>query len=494
MPLLTTGERVALSGLLIFILAVRTIQADQPIVENYVGRQIPTAMVARNLERGSGFFRPELDTAPLPNLFLVEPPLFETAAVGLRRATGWPLERSGRLVSALAMVLGGWGLFGLARRREGARVALLALAAFAVFPVTIRYGRAFQPDALMLGALLAGLRCVDEHRSGGGEAWLIVGGASLATGLALKVVAAYVLVPLIAAIVRPPRVRAIAPALMLLAPALIWYGYAATRLAEGGGSRASADNGAIWLRVLVPTAWLRIETLRSVAWSLLVRGFTPLGLALAVGGFLARPGGDRLWTIWGASALAALAALAGKLHHEYYFLALAPVAAVEVGRALATLEDWSRAAAVAAGGGVLVLALALTGSTWRTPPEWASLPEAARAVRAHVPASDWVVAPEALLFASDRRGCRLEFTRPAARRAAGEWGAGFAIDDPVALIEFYRAHGARFVADVADGVDADPARRALHQAIRRRYNVLLDRPDVLLARLTPSSRFPDGTR
>ncbi|MBV8264891.1 MAG: hypothetical protein JO252_00940, partial [Planctomycetaceae bacterium] len=66
--------------------------------------------------------------------------------------------------------------------------------------------------------------------------------------------------------------------------------------------------------------------------------------------------------------------------------------------------------------------------------------------------------------------------------------------DPVALLEFYRAHGARFVADVADGVDADPARRALHQAIRRRYNVLLDRPDVLLARLTPSSRLPDGTR
>ncbi|MBV8233451.1 MAG: hypothetical protein JO329_26030, partial [Planctomycetaceae bacterium] len=86
---------------------MRAIQADQPIVENYVGRQVPTAMVARNLERGSGFFRPELDTAPLPNLFLVEPPLFEAAAVGLRRATGWPLERSGRLVSGLAMVLGG---------------------------------------------------------------------------------------------------------------------------------------------------------------------------------------------------------------------------------------------------------------------------------------------------------------------------------------------------------------------------------------------------
>ena len=33
---------------------VRAVGANQPIVENYVGRQVPTAMVARNLERGSG--------------------------------------------------------------------------------------------------------------------------------------------------------------------------------------------------------------------------------------------------------------------------------------------------------------------------------------------------------------------------------------------------------------------------------------------------------
>ncbi len=492
MTLITTDERVALAGLLILIVALRAIRADQPIVENYIGRQIPTAMVARNLERGSGFLRPQLDTAPLPNLFLVEPPIFEAAVVGLRRATGWPLERSGRLVSALAMVLGGWGLFGLARRREGSRVALLALVAFAVFPITLRYGRAFQPDALMLGTLLAGLRCIDEHQAGGGVPWLILGGVWLATSLALKIVAVYVLVPLISAIVRPPRARAIAPALVLVVPALLWYLSAATRLAEEGGSRASADNGTIWLRVLIPTALFRVKTLRFVAWFLIVRAFTPLGLALAVGGLLGRPRGDRLWFLWGGSALAALAVLAGKLHHEYYFLALAPVAAVGVGRALAALAGWNWAASVAAGGCGLALALALAWSTWRTPPEWASVPEAARVVRAHVPESAWVVAPEALLFASDRRGCRLEFTRAGARRAAGEWGAGPAPEDPPALVEFYRARGARFVADVTD--DANPTRLALHEAIRRRYNVLVDRPGVLLADLTNSPRILDGNR
>ena len=39
---------------------------------------------------------------------------------------------------------------------RGTAVALMAVVAFAVFPVTIRYGRAFQPDALVLGLVVAG--------------------------------------------------------------------------------------------------------------------------------------------------------------------------------------------------------------------------------------------------------------------------------------------------------------------------------------------------
>ncbi len=69
-------ERSILWFLLAAIFAIRAIHPDQPIVENYVGRQIPTAMVARNLERGSGFLHPQLDTGPFPNLFLVEPPIY----------------------------------------------------------------------------------------------------------------------------------------------------------------------------------------------------------------------------------------------------------------------------------------------------------------------------------------------------------------------------------------------------------------------------------
>src|SRR5437763_15396289 len=166
---------LVLTTVVIATVLIRLPRLDQPIVENYAGRQVPTAMVARNLERGSGFLRPELDTAPFPNLFLVEPPIYAMVSGHVQGVARLELGQAGRLVSAFAIALGGWGRYGLVRRRDGARTALLSLAAFASLPVTLRYGRAFQPDALMLGSLLAGLRCWDGYAASGRAAWLLPG-------------------------------------------------------------------------------------------------------------------------------------------------------------------------------------------------------------------------------------------------------------------------------------------------------------------------------
>ena len=168
-------ESLWLGLILFFAFGLRLIGITQPIVENYVGRQIPTAMVARNLDQNSGFLNPILDVGPFPNRFLVEPPIFGAVVVGLKRGTGLPLESAGRMVSACGVVLAGWGLFGLARRREGFGVSLMAVAIFAVEPVTIRYGRAFQPDALMLGCVVAAMRLLDQGTRGAwpsdGDCW-----------------------------------------------------------------------------------------------------------------------------------------------------------------------------------------------------------------------------------------------------------------------------------------------------------------------------------
>src|SRR4051812_379412 len=147
---------------------------DQPILEGYVGRQVPTAMVARNLGRETGVFRPQLDTGPFPNLFLVEPPIYAGTVALARGATGLPLDGCGRMVSSLGMALAGWAVAGLILRREGWRAIVLApILVLPYFPVCVRYGRAFQPDALALGLVLAGIRAWDAHERIGGR-WRIV--------------------------------------------------------------------------------------------------------------------------------------------------------------------------------------------------------------------------------------------------------------------------------------------------------------------------------
>ena len=113
-PWPAAGHRAwPLGPLLVAVFLLRLVHIDQPIVENYVGRQIPTAMVARNLERGSGLLHPRLDTGPFPNYFLVEPPVYEWAVVALRCETDFTAKSAPFTAAAQAIadavVTGGEG-------------------------------------------------------------------------------------------------------------------------------------------------------------------------------------------------------------------------------------------------------------------------------------------------------------------------------------------------------------------------------------------------
>jgi 4-amino-4-deoxy-L-arabinose transferase-like glycosyltransferase len=480
---------LALAGVLVVTLLLRLIAANQPIVENYVGRQVPTAMVARNLQRGSGLLWPQIDTAPFPNYFMVEPPVYQLGVVSLQWLSSWRFECCGRIVSAMATVLAAWALFGLVRRRGGSRTALASVIAFSLLPVTLRYGRAFQPDALMLGGALAGLECWDRSEQGGGRLWLLPAWLLLAIGFAAKITSAFVLAPLVFMILHRPRAGKALLAASAVIPVLLWYVWMSHVLESGGGSRASAENRAIWLAVQGLGALGRTETLWNLWRFLLVRAFTPLGLLLASWGLCLKQKQSAppdIWRAWAAAALLTMALLAEKLHHEYYWLCLAPAVAAGIGRAWDRVASRHRAlswalAIVLAGSSCL-----LVRSTWQVPREWRDLETAAAKIQAIVSQGDWLVAPEALLFQADRRGCRLEYTPASAVRAAGEWPGqpGLTVSDPADLIDFYRSHGARFVADVAPAL-GDQRRIALHELIRQRYKVLLDDSTVILAELNP---------
>lgn len=482
-----------MSGLLALVLGaglvLRGLHLGQPIVENYVGRQIPTAMVARNIDNGSGLLRPQLDTAPFPNYFVVEPPIYQGLVVGLRRLSGWPLEACGRLVSDLATTLGAWGVFILVDRRTGRASGLAAAAAFSLLPVTIRYGRAFQPDALMLGACTAGLACWDRASRGGRRLPWVVGWILLALGLATKVIAAFLLPVALFAVLRTRSRRSVALAISTLVPAVLWYFWADHLVAGSTGSKAAAANRSIWIQLIGLGALTRGATWSHIARFLFVRAFTPAGLLLAAWGLRVRSGRPReglIWRLWTGCALATMAFLAEKLHHEYYWLSLAPAVAAGSGVAWSRLAVRELRLAWCLSLVFGLLCISFSASTWRTPEEWTALDRAGEAVASSTPAGDWVVAPEPLLYAANRKGCRLEFTPQAAARAASEWGTDAKVGDPLELVEFYRTRGARWVADVG-AVAGDERRLALHDGIRRRYKIWMDRPDFLLAELIPSN-------
>ncbi|AMV39703.1 hypothetical protein VT85_19880 [Planctomyces sp. SH-PL62] len=309
----------------------------------------------------------------------------------------------------------------------------------------------------------------------------------MAAGLAAKATAAYL--PIVAFLaVFPKRTwKTFVLCVSTLLPVLAWYVWADRLAATAGGSRAATDNRAIWLGLIGLGALASGETWRYIVRFLVVRAFTPVGLIGAIWGLGScgrRDRGAYLWWTWAGFATIAMALLARKLHHEYYWLCLAPAVAAGLGLAWHRLDAWRPGAAFAAAVSFAGLSLILSNSTWRVPDEWETLDAAGRAVAEATTRDGLVVAPEALLYRADRRGCRLEYTFAAATRAASEWEPGSSGLTPADLIEFYRAHGARWVADV--GAEAgDLARLDLHDAIRRRYKVLIDRPEVLLAELAP---------
>ena len=117
--------------------------------------------------------------------------------MALRRATGCKLEAAGRFVSAVAMGLAVWGLFGLIRRRDGDATAFAAVAALALFPVTLPTVEPFSPMRAYAGARFWRVRTASIWRATvGARWWLIPGWLLVALGLACKLITGFVLVPL----------------------------------------------------------------------------------------------------------------------------------------------------------------------------------------------------------------------------------------------------------------------------------------------------------
>ncbi len=465
------GSRIfGLATLLILaaVLVVRVrfeiLHIDQPIFEGYVGRQVPTAMVARDLTRDGWFFSPKLQTGPFPSWFLIEVPIYAQVVAWLEMATDFPLERCGRIVSLVSLSLGAIALGDLARRRYGLKVAFWSAMFFLAWPVTIRYARAFQPDMLALALFLLGAdfrRHADDSIARDHEddifptlAWFT---------LSLAFMSKITLAPLLIGLAYPGIVgkpghtnrRFLASTLV---PALIWYSWAAwlTFFDRGPSVGHSADGFAFWLSAPGPVSLLSLGNLKAIAVNVLAKAWTPAGTALwlLVPLLWRQDAAVRRWTI----ALACwFLVVGGKSHHGYYWLVPAPFMAVLGGWFMARIDSghgestmFYRAAArhlgVVAGSLLVALSLFLALDTYQTPLEWQPLTGGMARIRAWINTSPGrpFVGHEAAIYAVDRPGFRWEWSAPAQKRAAAAFGEQLEGESPRALLNFYMKQGARW--------------------------------------------------
>ncbi len=426
-------------GLLIVVaVAVRSAGVGRPLVGQFATKNTIYAMVARNWVCGEAPLRyPTIDClrAGKPSLHMLEFPA-SAYLTGLGWwAFGGSLDVWGRSTSiafsAASVVL----LYALVRRRHGPDAALGAAATLALSPVSIVYGQSFMLEASLVFFAVATLYGLERWTSGGSPAWLLVVAAGWALLLLTKVFMIVLLAPVLAMAWGSVRtMRGWAALLVTLAvanvPAAAWYWHAAATAAPESplaphvfySVRESVESHLPPHPLLSQPEFYRqlLDDLSGVV-------LTPLGLGLAVLGFLRREWRERL--AWLAASLVLVVLLPRKFFEmNYYWMALLPGLSIAVGlgwRQLQAAVQPSRASAAALL--LLVLAFSLRYAyrpAFVTPDEDRSVVVAAEAVRELAEPGDRVVAIHGttldLLYYCDRRGWVASPREPDFERQLGE--------------------------------------------------------------------------
>lgn len=306
------------------------------------------------------------------------------------------------LVQAVEGVAAVFVLHRLVRRWAGERPALVAALILAVSPISTAINRANQADALMVLLLLLAAYCVTravERASGGkGTGWLVSAGALVGLAFFAKMLAGWILLPVLAVaylaapISWPKRLLRILlagvvtaavslawPVMVSLWPASdrpyigstsdnsIWqliFGYNGFGRVAGGNIGSLGSLGSSYgAQFAAPPGPLRLvsESLASqVGWLL------PLALATAIGaiiGWARTRGGSPQqragWLLWGGWLIVAggVFSFAGGIFHRYYTVELVPAIAALSAVGLSACWGWYRAGRRAG----LLLPLAVLG-------------------------------------------------------------------------------------------------------------------------------------
>ncbi len=152
-------------------------------------RQVRSAIIARGMYyqnlTGIPEWRREYAAQQWQAQELIEPAIMETLTAAAYRLAGGEYLWIGRLFSIFFWMLGGLGLYLLARRMTDAQGGLIALALYLGWQYAVIASRSFQPDPLMVAAVIWALWAMVEWQRQPG--WGRAAVAGLLGGLALYI-------------------------------------------------------------------------------------------------------------------------------------------------------------------------------------------------------------------------------------------------------------------------------------------------------------------
>ncbi len=349
---------LALAAVFCAFVALRLYHGGAPLVDDSAWRQVDTASEAWFfIHKGLGPLPQLFYNGPGPNYVQLEFPFLPLTVALLSHVFpfgSWLLHGVATAYSTLSLLF----LWLFVRRVLGPQVALWAAAVFAVQPLGIFFGRAFQPEPAMVAGTMAALWLTARYADRGGRLNYLLAVAAFTFAVAAKLPASLASPAVFLLALRRDRILSPRPWLLLAVPALAAGGYtlwAGTMVSPG------YNFVVIILQLLqhksyhvgiasVPQFWYHflLETC--------ITGAGALPLAL---GLVAVPPLRRASWFWGWAAGLLLWCLVVVRHirFEYYLVPLLPWLAIAEGAGLEQLVRWCGGTRLAAfGAAAFVLA------------------------------------------------------------------------------------------------------------------------------------------
>ena len=205
----STFLRITLLVIFLLGLGIRLYDLTDPPLDFHSSRQLFSAIIAR------GIYYKGLDTAPewqrlqalsaLADKPVIEPRIFETLVALTYRIIGQEVLWVARIYSALFWLIGGVGLYFLAREMTSPDGGVIAVLFYVFVPFGALASRSFQPDPLMIMAII--LAWLAFYRWVHHPSWKNAILAGLAAGFAMfvKSVAVFMLLGGMAALLLSER-------------------------------------------------------------------------------------------------------------------------------------------------------------------------------------------------------------------------------------------------------------------------------------------------